>query len=274
MASCRPSEAGGPTLANFGIVLTGRLGLRNELCARKERPLEPYPKSHLAPPSGQRPFACFESFSRVHLCHLRPCATRAVLLLRGHSLSTFSIGKAHWEERYFVLTKKGLHYYVRQRDSGVTQRDMFGEHEGSIAIGNIARIELPRQRNVNDETDMTFVIVSKNGGRRFVLKAGSEELYDRWVSTLQAAIDPSCGMRSGSGSGLRASGSWTRLATRSGASGSFPRIPTLLDFRSPPRTDNLANVTLFSSVLGMRTRADIAPTHRLPSSICPFRACE
>lgn len=39
-AAGRP-DAGGPTLANFGIVLTGRLGLRNELCAPSVMPFEP-----------------------------------------------------------------------------------------------------------------------------------------------------------------------------------------------------------------------------------------
>ena len=130
------------------------------------------------------------------------------------------MGKAHFEERYFVLTKKGLHYYVRQREDGVdNRRDLFGEHEGSIAIGNIAHIELPRpapgSRGGGEEA-LTFTIVSKNGGRRFVLRAGTAELYDRWVSTLQTAIDPSSATRSGSGTGsiLRGSGSMTRLASR------------------------------------------------------------
>ena len=86
-----PASPETPSLANFGIVLTGRLGLRNEL------------------------------------------------------LSTFSVGKDVWDERYFVLTRKGLHYYVRQRDSNdAKRRDLFGEHEGSIALGNIERIERVR----------------------------------------------------------------------------------------------------------------------------------
>ena len=60
----------------------------------------------------------------------RACETRR--------LSTFTIGKSHWEERYFVLTKKGLHYYVRQREESMeSRRDLFGEHEGSIALSLI-----------------------------------------------------------------------------------------------------------------------------------------
>lgn len=40
-----------------------------------------------------------------------------------------------------MLTRKGLHYYVRQKDSGdAKKRDLFGEHEGSIALGNIAKV--------------------------------------------------------------------------------------------------------------------------------------
>ena len=35
------------------------------------------------------------------------------------------------------------------------------------------------------------------------------------------------------------------------SSSSFPRIPTLLDFRAPPRTDNLLHVTLHSSQLAL-----------------------
>ena len=140
--------------------------------------------------------------------------------------------------RYFVLTRKGLHYYVRKHDSGDsgTRRDLFGEHEGSIALGNIARIDIV------DDVNKTFVIVSKSGGRKFLLRAGSHELYQRWVGTLQTAIDPHAVGRSGSGTSF--------MRGKTGSS-SFPRIPTLLDFRMPPRTDNLANITLYSGSLGL-----------------------
>lgn len=136
-----PSAGAGadtPSLANFGIVLTGRLGLRNEL------------------------------------------------------LSTFTTNSV-WDERYFVLTRKGLHYYVRQRNSGdANRRDLFGEHEGSVALGNIEHIDLG---GPSDEarTNFEFVIVSKGGGRKYRLRAGSAELYTRWVSTLEAAINPTNG---------------------------------------------------------------------------------
>jgi hypothetical protein len=149
--------------------------------------------------------------------------------------------------RYFVLTRKGLHYYVRKQDAADTsaRRDLFGEHEGSIALGNIQCVD-----PVSDEykRNLTFLVVSKGGGRKFALRASTAELYHRWLSTLQAVLDP---QHSASRSG---SGSHSRLGSSVRTSSSFPRIPTLLDFRSPPRTDNLANVTLFSSSLGLEVR--------------------
>lgn len=204
----------------------------------------------------------------------RACGTRR--------LSTFTIGKSHWEERYFVLTKKGLHYYVRQREESTeSRRDLFGEHEGSIAIGNIARIELPRpapgSNKLDDEMALTFTIVSKNNGRRFVLRAGTAELYDRWVSTLQAAVDPASSLHSrnnsGTGSILRASGSWNPLAHRGSSSSSFPRIPTLLDFRSggAPRTDNIVSVTLYSSVLDLHVLLESGLPWGMPTTIARTR---
>ena len=179
-------------LANFGIVLTGRLSLRNEL------------------------------------------------------LSTFSIGMDMWDERYFVLTRKGLHYYVRQRDSTETsRRDLFGEHEGSIALGNISQIDLGGEEY---RSSFIFLIISKGGGRRYMLKAINAELYQRWVSTLQAAIAPSLGTVGRSNSGTHSALNPVR-GIRS--SSSFPRIPTLLDFRTPNHTDNLSTVTLYSSSLNL-----------------------
>ena len=162
--------------------------------------------------------------------------------LRNELLSTFSVGQDVWEERYFVLTKKGLHYYVRQRDTADRdRRDLFGEHEGSIALGNIARVE------PSTTPDLTLTIVGKGGGRRLSLRAGTEELYQRWLGTLQAAIDPSSAFNGGAGTGRSGSGTYSRMRSSS----SFPRIPTLLDFRAPPRTDNLAYMTLYSSALGL-----------------------
>ena len=187
-----------PSLATFGIVLTGRLGLRNDL------------------------------------------------------LSTFTVGNDVWDERYFVLTRKGLHYYLRQRDSNdANRRDIFGEHEGSIALGNIALVDVGGE---DMQRKLTFVVVSKSGGRKYTLKADSAELYQRWVATLQVAINPAGAPGNGSpGSGTGRNNSGTYAGMRSGmrSSSSFPRVPTLLDFRSPPRTDNLLNVTLFSSSLGL-----------------------
>ena len=205
------AAANNPTLATFGIVLTGRLGLRNDL------------------------------------------------------LSTFSGGKDFWDERYFVLTRKGLHYYVRQRDSDDThRRDLFGEHEGSLALGNIAHIDLGDEEQ---QKELTFVVASKGGGRKYIVRAGTSELYQRWVTTLQAAVSPA---EKASSSGQQASGGSSQACVRSNSgthhvsssqalcggagmrsSSSFARIPTLLDFRCPPRTDNLAYVTLHSTALGL-----------------------
>ena len=154
-----------------------------------------------------------------------------------------------WDERYFVLTRKGLHYYVRQQGSGNSnRRDLFGEHEGSIALGNIARVELGEKF----PREMTFVIVSKGGGRHYVLQASTAELHQRWVATLQAAIAPPAagGGLNGSSNGRSGSGSAGRLGSLRSSS-SFPRIPTLLDFRLPPRTDNLLNITFYSDALGL-----------------------
>ena len=148
-----------------------------------------------------------------------------------------------------MLTRKGLHYYVRQKDSGEThRRDLFGEHEGSIALGNIASIEI-----VDLATDeLVFVIVSKSGGRRYMIRAGTAELREKWVVTLEAAIAPPpessanpASVRTNSGS------SPSRLSTGMRSSSSFPRVPTLLDFRGPPRTDNLLYVTVHSARLGL-----------------------
>ena len=164
----------------------------------------------------------------------------------------------HPRRRYFVLTRKGLHYYVRKQDAGDhPKRDLFGEHEGSIALGNIARVDL-----VSEEyrRNLTFLVVSKAGGRKFYLRAGTAELYQRWVGTLQAALDPQFpSMSSRSHSGSRSS--------VAGTGSSFPRIPTLLDFRSPPRTDNLANVTLFSSSLGLEVRSTNMPPAAVPRAL-------
>jgi hypothetical protein len=151
--------------------------------------------------------------------------------------------------RYFVLTRKGLHYYVRQKDSGEThRRDLFGEHEGSIALGNIASIEI-----INLATDeLAFVIVSKSGGRRYMIRAGTAELREKWVATLEAAIAPPSESSANSASVRTNSGSSpSRLSAGIRSSSSFPRVPTLLDFRGPPRTDNLLYVTVHSARLGV-----------------------
>ena len=67
-----------------------------------------------------------------------------------------------------MLTRKGLHYYVRQRESNDTnRRDLFGEHEGSIALGNISRIEV----GTSDRREaFTFAVVCKGGGRKYTLR--------------------------------------------------------------------------------------------------------
>ena len=101
--------------------------------------------------------------------------------IAGHGRSTTRLvpRASRAGRRYFVLTRKGLHYYVRKQDDTSARRDLFGEHEGSIALGNIARVE------THDEKALTFIIASKAGGRKFVLRAGTPELYTRWLTTLQ-----------------------------------------------------------------------------------------
>ena len=82
-----------------------------------------------------------------------------------------------------MLTRKGHHYYVRQRDSGdANRRDLFGEHEGSIALSNIERIDAVSEER---KRGFTFMIVSKGGGRKFVITLefvitlSTLELYQR-----------------------------------------------------------------------------------------------
>ena len=85
--------------------------------------------------------------------------------------------------RYFVLTRKGLHYYVRQNEKsdGSPRRDLFGEHEGSVALGNISHIDLVNEEH---QRDRCFVVVCKGSGRRFVLRAGDLFAVLFWVTVL------------------------------------------------------------------------------------------
>ena len=73
------------------------------------------------------------------------------LELRNELLSALSLGKVGvWDERYFVLTRKGLHFYVRQSatEDALGRKvepsgDLFGQHEGSIAIRAMSKVVVP-----------------------------------------------------------------------------------------------------------------------------------
>eukprot|EP00966_Prymnesium_polylepis_P150784 3482914-Prymnesium_polylepis.1 len=103
-------------------------------------------------------------------------------------MSTLSIGKTVWEERYVVLTRKGIHYYVRQPDGhDANRRDLFGQHDGSVGISNIARVDVGAE---GDDGELRFSIVTKGGGRNYHFRAETSPLRDRWFAALQNAIAP------------------------------------------------------------------------------------
>eukprot|EP00967_Tisochrysis_lutea_P131338 scaffold228181_cov30-Tisochrysis_lutea.AAC.1 len=180
-------------LSTFGLLLTGRLALRNEL------------------------------LSALSVGTKTPFGSRQEQ--REHEV---------WDERYFVLTRKALHYYVRAhgRQQLGSGRDMFGKHEGSVPITSIASIE-------EDRSARELTLVTKGPGRNYVLRARSQASYDRWCSTLNGAT-------------LNLYGSTDRVFS---TSSSFHHIPSLLDFHvpppPPPRTDNVAYICLASHKLGL-----------------------
>jgi hypothetical protein len=90
------------------------------------------------------------------------------LELRNDLLSALSLGKAGvWDERYFVLTRKGLHFYVRQSAAEdaqgrkvETSGDLFGQHEGSVAIRAMRKV-VPS----GAEEQLVFTIQTSGLGR-------------------------------------------------------------------------------------------------------------
>jgi len=181
-------------LSTFGLLLTGRLSLRNELLSA----LSVHTKTPFRTREEQR-------VSEV------------------------------WEERYFVLTRKALHYYVRAR-GGQQQlgggRDMFGKHEGSVAISSIASLQ-------EDVPALELTLVTKGPGRNYVLRARTKGSFDRWGSTL-------------SGATLNLFGSTDRVFSNSP---SLTNIPSYQNFLSAPpaplRSDNVAYAGLASHALGL-----------------------
>lgn len=143
MADSRPTAlpAG---LSTFGLLLTGRLSLRNEL------------------------------LSAISVNTKTPFASRETK--REHEV---------WDERYFVLTRKALHYYVRAggRQQLGSGRDMFGKHEGSIAITSILSIS-------EELGTLELTLVTKGPGRNYVLRARNQV---RWpVRRLRASATRPC----------------------------------------------------------------------------------
>jgi len=169
-----------PTLSTFGLLITGRLELRNEL------------------------------------------------------LSALSAGNTVWEDRYCVLTRKGLHYYVRAKKGNLEVKDIFGKHEGSVAIKDIAHIEVDGPR------PLEITLVTRGPGRNYTFRARTEEAVARWKSTLQTAVQSQGASLFSSMVNLR-------------ASASFPNVPSLLDFGVPPPvvSDNLSHLSLASHSLSL-----------------------
>ena len=93
------------------------------------------------------------------------------LELRNDLLSALSLGKSGvWDERYFVLTRKGLHFYIRQSaaEEDVQGRDLFGQHEGSVAIRAMRKV-VPSGAGEH----LLFTIQTSGLGRDYTLRARS-----------------------------------------------------------------------------------------------------
>ena len=71
----------------------------------------------------------------------------------------------------FVLTRKGLHYYVREKGAtDLNGRDLFGLHEGSIAIRSMSQVDVSGD---DDHRPLVFTIKTKGLGRDYTLRARS-----------------------------------------------------------------------------------------------------
>lgn len=156
-----------------------------------------------------------------------------------------------------VLTLKGLHYYVRQPGKDASRRDLFGQHDGSVGLSNIARIEAAREEGAKGgERDyLTSITIVSKGGRHYHFRAKTPQLLTRWYSALENAIAPTPKPSTTSShlslSQLSRSASGRHLTTFSSRvqGGSFHRAPTFIDFRTAVPTDNLVYLSLKSAKL-------------------------
>lgn len=173
--------------------------------------------------------------------------------------SALSAGKDSWQERYVVLTRKGIHFYVRQPNgTDLHSRDIFGQHDVSIGLSVISRVDAVRGRESDKEEAERLLrcIVVISGGKSYHLKAETSELLERWYSALQSAIGvkeaPSpTGSSSSSQKPVLRSPSARRILRSRSMGSSFNRVPTIVDFRTFVRTDNLLYVCLSSSNLAL-----------------------
>ena len=89
----------------------------------------------------------------------------------------------------------------------------------------------------DDHRPLVFTIQTKGLGRDYTLRARSPELFQRWSTIISSAIDELQNpLALGSGDKMAAP---MAFASRSS---SFPRVPSLFDFRhqsAMPKTDNL-----------------------------------
>ena len=145
--AARWQHAATHALSSFGLLLTGRLELRNEILSA----LSVHTKTPFQPRESQR----------------------------EHEV---------WEERYFVLTRKALHYYIRARGDRSGKDGMFGKHEGTIGFNRIAAV-------VEDAANREVELVTRGPGRNYVLRAKSRAAYEQWASTLLAASRDQFGSR-------------------------------------------------------------------------------
>ena len=185
------------------------------------------------------------------------------LELRNDLLSTLSLGKDVWEERYFVLTRKGLHYYLREKGKANGHgRDLFGHHEGSVAIRAMREVDVG---GGDDHRPLVFTLKTHGLGRDYTLRARSPELFQRWSATIASAIDEIQNPRDG----MLGEGRSMIFASRSS---SFPRVPSLFDFRAqPPKTDNLTHLVLRSSALKLDVLLESGLPWGVSTTLCARR---
>ena len=106
------------------------------------------------------------------------------------------------------------------------------------------------------DDELVFTIQTSGLGRDYTLRARSAELLHRWSAIIASAIEELQSPRqlnpllgaSADGLGQRSVDSGRLLGSRDA---SFPRVPSLFDFRhqAAPRTDNLAFLVLSSAAL-------------------------